>query len=88
MKEALAIILLVILVAFGWKQSYQSHIQHFLGEAVAPPAAKRFATPVVTAGAPASASQTPLVAPTPAPDRSWIFGPRAMDKSYDQQRSR
>lgn len=89
MKEVLAIVLLIILVALGWKRSYQSHLFDRFGEPAAPVVATPRASPQRIPGATTMrAPVPPMVVPTPAADRSWLFSPKRMDTPYNQKATR
>lgn len=84
MKEGFAIIFLIVLLALGWKQSYQSQLQQLFDISSSRPATPRREAPAVSPATPARA----VAVPAATPDRAWLFGPRKMDQPYPSQNSR
>lgn len=88
MKEGLAIILLGVFVALGWKQSYQGHLEDLFGVPLTQQMESRSSAAKLTPAKPPSSPAARAVIPAPTPDRAWLFGPKPMDKPHSQKEAR
>lgn len=88
MKEALAILFLVILLALGWKQSYLSQIENLFGHPSAPLPTPKSAAPAGAHGAPARLVAPPVDDSESRLRRSSMAAPSSMGDSDGRQRTR
>ena len=86
MREALAFVFLIVLICFGWSQSFQDHYEIIFGSGEPAVKAPRV-TQVATSFAPATAAYQPAAAQPPH-DRSWMWEKSAMDEPHDKKGSR
>ena len=75
MKEPLAVIVLFLLVALGWNQSFETHYAAIRGQNIT----RMARSGKGRKGSAAYSGRQEFLNPTPVPDRSWMWAPTAID---------
>jgi hypothetical protein len=83
MREAIAILALILLISVGWNQRFADHYANLAGEPATPSPST---TPMPNAGAtPGQFNATKPAAPPR--DTSWMWRKTKMDQPYDKTNS-
>ncbi len=85
MREALAFLILILLISLGWNQPFSEHVSNLTGQPVVS-RVPAYANQPGQPGAVASAGR-PGAHVSPPRDNSWMWAPTTMDKPYNQSRS-
>ncbi|HEX8295526.1 MAG TPA: hypothetical protein VF593_04460 [Chthoniobacteraceae bacterium] len=86
MRELFALILLIVLVSFGWKQSFRDHVRHLRPEKTE--SGSKPEVSVTFIPSPAGKSSVAASTPAPARERQWMFENTNMDQPHKSTSSR